>query len=74
MSTSAFDKTIPYFVKAKTPEKLFRKFEELNTANGTNYNFYNIYFDGKDHVAWYWVRQKDIVKALIEKENQKAES
>jgi len=70
MSTSAFNNTIPTFIKAKTATELRNMMIKLNTDNSTNYSFYSIYSDGKHHYAWYWVRQSDLVNALISQEKE----
>lgn len=74
MSGSAFDKTIPYFIEAKSPADLFDKMLANNLANGTHYNYFSIYSSGKKHVAWYYLRQEDVLRAkaqeAVEKEQQ----
>lgn len=67
MSNSAFNNTIPTFIKAKTAEELRDLMLKMNTSNATNYSFYSIYSKGQYHYAWYYVRQSDLIAALSSK-------
>jgi hypothetical protein len=45
---------IPHFITALSPEGLRRKLLDNNLKNGTEFNYYQIIFDGKNWVAWYY--------------------
>ena len=71
MSSSAFDKTISFFIEAKTPAALFQRMLENNLKNSTNFTYFSIYSDGKKHIAWYYLRQEDILREKAKKAGEK---
>lgn len=52
---------IPNFIKASTPLALVNKIRRLQRDRGIEIRPIAIYFDGKEHVAWYHDNVEDIL-------------
>lgn len=51
---SAVLRRIPHFVKAASPEGLRRLMFRTNVRDGVEYRFFDITYDGKSWVAWFY--------------------
>lgn len=46
---------LPQAVTAKSVKALHRKIRNLQLVKGMEYKFINFYFDGSEHVGWYYI-------------------
>jgi hypothetical protein len=61
----SFIYNIPNYVKAKTEDGLRKKMLEVNLKKGAFHKFFSVYFDGKNHIAWF-VEEKNSMNDAIE--------
>jgi hypothetical protein len=50
---------IPHFLSAEGPQKLLRAMLLNNIKNGTEYKYFDIQFDGKVWIAFYYKKAKN---------------
>ena len=70
----AFQKTIPYYVKAKTHRGLVETMLENNQKNNRHFTYFQIVYDKKEFTAWYYVSQGELIKALFRDNQEKPAS
>ena len=62
---------IPRAIRAKSVKSLERKIHELQLKKGMEYKFISFYFDGTDHVGWYYIHltETEQLTELMENKN-----
>lgn len=56
---------VPRSIRAKSANALERKIHALQIKKGMEYKFISFYFDGTEHVGWYYVHLTE-TELLIE--------
>lgn len=60
---------VPRAIKANSVKGLEKKIHALQVKDGMEYKFINFYFDGENHVGWYYIvltEQEQFNKAIGE--------